>query len=75
MDWLTIDSKMLSSLAYDAEKQILHLRFRTGEVYRYFDFPGENYQEFLDAESRGKYFLSNIRDRFRYERLAKLRVA
>ena len=75
MDWLTIDSKMLSSLAYDAEKQILHLRFRTGEVYRYFDFPGEDYQEFLDAESRGKYFLSNIRDRFRYERLAKLRVA
>ena len=74
MDWLTIDSKMLSSLAYDAEKQILHLRFRTGEVYRYFDFPGEDYQEFLDAESRGKYFLSNIRDRFRYERLAKLRV-
>ena len=75
MDWLTIDSKMLSSIAYDAEKQILYLRFRTGDVYRYFDFPGDDYQEFLDAESRGKYFLANIRDRFRYERLAKLRVA
>ena len=75
MDWLPIDSKMLSSLAYNAEKQILHLRFRTGEVYRYFDFPGEDYQKFLNAESRGKYFLGHIRDRFRYERLAKLRVA
>ena len=70
MDWLTIDSKMLASVAYDADKQILHLRFRTGDVYRYFDFPGEAYQGFLNADSRGKYFLSHIRDRFRYERLA-----
>lgn len=75
MDWLTIDSKMLASVAYDAEKQILHLRFRTGDVYRYFEFSGEEYQAFLNAESRGRYFLSHIRDRFRYERLAKLRVA
>ena len=75
MDWLTIDSKMLSSVAYDTEKQILHLRFRTGDVYRYFDFPSEAHQEFLKAESRGKYFLENIRDQFRYERMAKLRVA
>ena len=75
MDWLTIDSKMLPSVAYDTHKQILYLRFRTGEVYRYFDFPGEAYQAFLNAESRGKYFLENIRDQFRYERMAKLRVA
>ena len=40
MDWFTIDSKMLASLAYDAEKQVLYLRFRTGEVYRYFEFVG-----------------------------------
>ena len=75
MDWLTIDSKMLSSVAYNAGKHILHLRFRTGEVYRYFDFSAEDYQEFLNADSRGKYFLANIRDQFPYERMAKLRVA
>ncbi len=75
MDWLKLDSKMLASVAYDPEKQTLYLRFRTGEVYRYFEFPAEDYQNFLNAESRGKYFLANIRDQFRYERLAKLRVA
>lgn len=75
MDWLTLDSKMFASAAYDAEKHVLHLRFRTGDVYRYFDFPAKDYQEFLNAESHGKYFLANIRDRFRYERMAKLRVA
>ena len=52
-----------------------YLRFRSGEVYRYFEFPEEQYRELLDAESRGRYFLSNIRNRFRYERLAKLHAA
>jgi hypothetical protein len=76
MTWLTLESKMLASAAYDAGKQILHLRFRkTGDVYRYFEFPPANYQSFLDAESRGRFFLAHIRDRFPYERLAKLHAA
>ena len=75
VDWVKLDSKVLASVAYDPEKQILNLRFRTGEVYRYFEFSGADYRAFLNAESRGKYFLANIRDQFRCERLAKLRVA
>jgi len=49
--------------------------FRTGDVYRYFNFPEQQYREFLEAESRGRYFLSRIRNHFRYERLAKLQAA
>jgi YD repeat-containing protein len=37
--------------------------------------PRDQYQDFLNAESHGRYFLSNIRDHFRYQRLAKLHVA
>jgi hypothetical protein len=38
--WQTLESEMLPSVAYDAEKQVLLLRFRkTGDVYRYFQFP------------------------------------
>lgn len=75
MDWQPLDSKLLASSAYDAGKHTLYLRFRSGEVYRYFDFPREKYREFLDAESQGRHFLSHIRHHFRYERLAKLRAA
>jgi KTSC domain len=75
MDWQPLESKLLASSAYDAGKHILYLRFRSGEVYRYFEFPEEQYQEFLDAESHGRYFLSDIRNQFRYERMAKLRAA
>jgi hypothetical protein len=75
MEWQPLESKMLLSAAYDADKCILHLRFQSGDVYRYFEFPANQYQDFLNAESHGKYFLSHIRHRFRFERLAKLRVA
>ncbi|HXJ39108.1 MAG TPA: KTSC domain-containing protein [Bryobacteraceae bacterium] len=75
MDWQALESKLLASSAYDAKKHTLYLRFRSGEVYRYFEFPHEQYREFLDAESRGRYFLHHIRNQFRHERLAKLQAA
>lgn len=76
MTWLPLESEMLASVAYEADKQILYLRFRNiGDVYRYFDFPAAAYQSFLHADSRGRFFLAHIRGRFRYERLAKLRAA
>ena len=75
MTWLTVESKMFTSIAYDADKQILYLRFQSGDVYRYFEFPSAEYQAFLDAESRGRFFLAQIRGRFRYERMAKLQAA
>jgi hypothetical protein len=75
MDWQPLESKLLASSAYDAGKHTLYLRFRSGEVYRYFEFSEEKYQGFLLAESRGRYFLRYIRNQFRYERLAKLQAA
>jgi hypothetical protein len=75
MDWQPLESKMFASAAHDAEQHILYLRFRRGDVYRYFEFSEEQYRDFLHAESRGRYFLSHIRDHFRYERLAKLQAA
>jgi hypothetical protein len=76
MNWTVLESKMLSATTYDRSKQILYLRFRnTGDVYRYFELPDADYQAFLRAESKGRFFRSHIRDHFRYERMAKLRAA
>jgi hypothetical protein len=76
MKWAALESKMLSAVAYNHSKQILYLRFRnTGYVYRYFEFPAANYQAFLSAASKGRFFRSHIRDHFRYERMARLEAA
>jgi hypothetical protein len=76
MRWSALESKMLSAVAYDDSKQTLYLRFRnTGAVYRYFEFPALTYEAFVKSESKGRYFRFQIRDHFRYERLAKLHAA
>jgi hypothetical protein len=75
MDWQPLESKLLASSAYDPGKHILYLRFQSGEVYRYFEVPEEQYREFLEADSHGRYFLRSVRNRFRYERMAKLLAA
>ena len=59
MRWLTLESKMLSAVAYDGSKQLLPAA----------------YQAFLGAESKGRFFRSQVRDHFRYERMAKLHAA
>jgi KTSC domain len=76
MKWTTLESKMLSAAAYDDSGQVLYLRFRnTGHVYRYFEFTAADHQAFLGAESKGRHFRSQIRDRFRFERMARLHAA
>jgi hypothetical protein len=69
LEWQPIESKLVAAAAYVAPRRLLYLRFRSGEVYRYFTFPADQYQEFLDAGSKGHYFLSHIRNRFPYQKL------
>jgi KTSC domain len=71
MTWLALESKMFTSVAYDAKQRILYLRFSSGDVYRYFQFSKDDYQHLVSAESKGRHFLTNIRNCFPYERMAK----
>ena len=71
LDWQPLGSKLLAAAAYVAPRRQLYLRFHSGDVYRYFTFPPEQHQEFLDADSQGRYFLSHIRNQFPYERLPR----
>jgi hypothetical protein len=76
MRWAALESKMLSAAAYDDSKQVLYLRFRnTGQVYRYFEFTAADNQAFLSADSKGRFFRSQIRDHYRYDRMARLHAA
>lgn len=71
LEWQALESKLLAAAAYSASRRMLYLRFHSGEVYRYFTFPPERFQHFLDADSQGRYFLGQIRNRFPYQRLPR----
>jgi hypothetical protein len=71
MKWVLVESSVFRAAAYEEGRRELYLRFRSGEVYRYFDVPEQKYQEFLVADSKGGYFRANILGQFAYERMHK----
>ena len=54
-------SALITSTTYDPISKNLTVVFNNGKVYEYREFSKESYQEFLEAESKGKHFLSKIR--------------
>jgi len=67
MNWVSVVSSVFNSVAFDEDKRQLYLRFHSGKVYRYFEFPPDQYDELLAAESKGGYFAESIRGKFLYE--------
>jgi hypothetical protein len=64
-----LQSSLLSSIAYSIHAT-LELEFRSGAIYRYFAVPYTVFEGLIAAESKGAYFNRNVRNRFRYQRLA-----
>ena len=75
IEWVPVDSSVLKAAAYLARRRWFYLQFQSGEIYRYFDFPAQQYRNFLAAESKGNYFGKHIRNQFQYERLPRSRHA
>ena len=63
------DSAAIRAIRYDAAHQKLVVRFVDGGEYLYVGVPGEVHRSFVDAESKGRFFASEIRGRFPYNRL------
>ena len=59
-----VDSSSIASVGYDAAGRVLEIEFReSGDVYRYFDVPEEEYAALLAADSRGTYFNQVFKER------------
>jgi len=67
MSWVSVISSVFTSVAFDEDHRQLYVRFHSGKLYRYFDFPPDQYDELLAAESKGGYFAENIPGKFLYE--------
>jgi hypothetical protein len=65
-----VASSSIASIGYSARKRLLDVEFRSGVVYRYEQVPKTTAAEFLDAESKGRYFMRYIRGKFPYRQLA-----
>ena len=63
---VSVNSTLLTSVAFNASESILDLEFRDGACYRYFAVPASVYEDLLAADSKGAYFNQRIRTHFHY---------
>ena len=70
---IQLDSTSLNTVRYLEPQALMELEFKSGEVYRYLGVPAATYRGLLGAESKGKYFNCQIRNRFSYTRIGKQR--
>lgn len=69
--WHTdFDSSQITGYGYDAERNVLTIEFKsTGTTYDYFDVPTIIYEDLKAAESKGSYFIRNVkRGPFKYQK-------
>ncbi len=60
------DSTAIASIEYT---QILEVRFTSGATYRFTGVPENVAKDFEAADSKGRFFVSNIKDRYNFEQV------
>ena len=65
---IPVHSTSIASIGYAPATRELEIKFReSGDVYRYFDVPEEEYAAFMAAESKGTYLNQRFKLReYRY---------
>jgi hypothetical protein len=64
-----VESKDIKSIGYDDKTLSLEVEFNSGSIYVYFKVPKNIYIEFMEADSHGKFFHRNIKNKFEYKKL------
>jgi hypothetical protein len=62
-------SSSIVSAGYEPSSETLEIEFANGGVYQYYNVPSSIYEEFLAADSKGRFLISQIKDRFPYARV------
>ncbi|WP_231923261.1 KTSC domain-containing protein [Sphingobium cloacae] len=65
-------STAIHRFAYHADEQRLDVQFVGGKRYSYFDVPADIAEGLATAPSKGRYFNSMIRDRYRFARQGRI---
>ena len=63
---VAVESSLIKSVAYNAETRVLTVvMVKNDETYEYSDVPERIYKELMEAESKGSYFIKNIKSTYK----------
>ncbi|PYJ23343.1 MAG: KTSC domain-containing protein [Verrucomicrobia bacterium] len=60
-----VESTAIAAVGYSKRRHILEIEFVNGAVYRYVDVPAAVYRDLMSAESKARFYDSNIRRHYR----------
>ncbi|MFC4739036.1 KTSC domain-containing protein [Flavobacterium ponti] len=69
MERETVKSSNIASIGYDETTEILEIEFLSGGIYQYLDVPYYMYEELMNADSHGKYFIAYIKDNYEAKKI------
>jgi hypothetical protein len=59
-----VRSTAIAKIGYSKRRHILEIEFANGAVYRYLDVPIGIYRDLMSAESKARFYDSNIKGRY-----------
>lgn len=65
----SVKSSNIDSIGYNESKKQLFVKFRNDTIYVYKDVPIEVWENFQNAESKGKFVYYELRNMYDYEKL------
>lgn len=78
MQMISVKSSNIQQIGFEEKSKIslsqkpfsrLRIMFSNGLIYDYYNVSKEVYNSFLKAESIGKYFHANIKEKYNYEKI------
>lgn len=65
-----VTSSNIEAIGYDPDTMELHVRFlKSGETYIYYGLESWVFEEFMHADSKGRYLNTQIKGRYSYGKL------
>src|SRR6266480_4628241 len=60
-----VNSTAIAKVGYSKRRHMLEIEFVNGAVYRYLDVPASMYRDLVTAESKARFYDSNIKRHYR----------
>lgn len=65
MERVNVVSTNIEFIEYDSDNSLLKVGFTNGRSYEYKDVPQDIFNNFKDADSKGKFFAKHIKNKFK----------
>ncbi len=69
MEMIPVNSSNILAIGYDPDSATLTIAFKGGSEYEYYDVPQHEFDNFLAADSKGKYGHQNIYKKYSQQKI------